>query len=433
MNTISENLSLFLIIVVLSVMAFVISFKVYIYIAEKYFSNEFTWFIQQTIFRSYFIFKLTVIGILVAYFLIAIYSFVLTPYWFYGLFILMCIAYLIFKISKSKKEGKLKFREDFAFQKYNTSVSFYNKQKEDYRRKCFESIIDKIKRTELNGITNTTYRNHLSENFLPKIDSLLTFEYYDSQLYNSISDHYTVTLFCRKYLKNLLEIISRIDKQTDNLSKLNKDYLTISNILLNIKLIKFDDNQGLHYDISLIDLEIEKHLNSDNKNFRLEKSLMVINQSLENLKLAFENNNFNSVFSEQTEILNSIKEKLNSITAGNKPLVYKLPESCTVKNISDALIDSFARKSTIQLLPKNISDLEKFVVKRFKNNSNKQSSVPTKDYTERKFFIENREEFYTAVTNVAYKFALEKKKLAEIILIEFPDIGHSLKTIENRL
>jgi len=160
---------------------------------------------------------------------------------------------------------------------------------------------------------------------------------------------------------------------------------------------------------------------------------LVINQSLENLKLAFENNNLSYALSEQAEILYSLKEKLNTITIESKYLVYKLPENCTVKNIGDALIDYFARKSALELLPKNNSDILKFTPKRFKNNSNKQSSRPTKDYSDRQFFIENREDFYKAVSYVATKFALEKKNLAEIILEEFPDIGQSFRTIENKL
>lgn len=433
MSIISDNLGLFLSITVLSVIALIILFKTYIHITEKYFLDEFTWLLQKTIFRSYFIFKFTILSVFLIYVIIAIYSVIFTPYWYYGVFILLSLSYFFYKTTKSRKEGKLSLRDDFFFQKYSTKVSFYKNQTEEYRRKSFESIIDKIKRTELNGITDTAYKNYLFENFILKIDRLLTFEYYDNKLYNSISDHYTATLFYRKYLKNVLEIISRIDKQTDNVNHLNNDYQTISEILLNIKLIRFDDNQGLHYDISLIDWEIDKHINLGNENFSLENSLLVINESLENLKLAFENNSLKYALSEQAEILYSLKEKLNTITIESKYLVYKLPENCTVKNVSDTLIDFFARKSTLEVLTKNNSDLLKFVAKRFKNNSNKQSSTPAKDYSDRQFFIENREDFYKAVSYAVSKFALEKKKLSEIIFEEFPDIGHSLKTIENRL
>lgn len=85
---ISDNLRLFLLIVVFSVIGFVILFRAYLYITEKYFLNEFTWLLQNTIFRSYLVFKCFAIFILLVYFFIAVYSIVLTLYWWYGLFIL---------------------------------------------------------------------------------------------------------------------------------------------------------------------------------------------------------------------------------------------------------------------------------------------------------------------------------------------------------
>ena len=429
---ISENLSLFLLVAVLSVIGCVILFRAYLYITEKYFLNQFTWLLQKTIFRTYRVFKFTAISILLAYFYIGIYSIVLTPHWYYGLFILGCLIYLVFKIRKSKKEGKLNFREDFIFQRYSTKVSFYNNQSEEYRRKSFESIIDKIKRTELNVVSNTAYKNFLHENFLLKIDKLLTFEYFDNRLFNSISDHYITTLFYRKFIKNVLEIISRIDKETDNLSRLNNDYQIISEILLNIRLIRFDDNQGLHYDISLIDLEIDKHLNYNNENFTLEKSLMVINQSLENLKLAFENNY--SISSEKSDnILQAIYEVKISLENKKNFSVIKLTKDAgTISEITDSLLGFFRRKPYLKLSKNNELDIRNFVIKRFRNYSNRQPTSAKQEYFEREFFIENREDFCKSFSEIIKKSDIQKLEIAKIICEEFPDIGE-IKTVQNWL
>lgn len=429
---ISENLSLFLLVAVLSVIGFVILFRAYLYITEKYFLNQFTWLLQKTIFRTYRVFKFTAISILLAYFCIGIYSIVLTPHWYYGLFILGCLIYLVFKIRKSKKEGKLNFREDFIFQRYSTKVSFYNNQSEEYRRKSFESIIDKIKRTEVNVVSNTAYKNFLHENFLLKIDKLLTFEYFDNRLFNSISDHYITTLFYRKFIKNVLEIISRIDKETDNLSRLNNDYQIISEILLNIRLIRFDDNQGLHYDISLIDLEIDKHLNYNNENFTLEKSLMVINQSLENLKLAFENNY--SISSEKSDnILQAIYEVKISLENKKNFSVIKLTKDAgTISEITDSLLGFFRRKPYLKLSKNNELDIRNFVIKRFRNYSNRQPTSAKQEYFEREFFIENREDFCKSFSEIIKKSDIQKLEIAKIICEEFPDIGE-IKTVQNWL
>ncbi|WP_372482879.1 hypothetical protein AB9J70_11880 [Elizabethkingia anophelis] len=429
---ISENLSLFLLVAVLSVIGCVILFRTYLYITEKYFLNQFTWLLQKTIFRTYRVFKFTAISILLAYFCIGIYSIVLTPHWYYGLFILGCLIYLVFKIRKSKKEGKLNFREDFIFQRYSTKVSFYNNQSEEYRRKSFESIIDKIKRTEVNVVSNTAYKNFLHENFLLKIDKLLTFEYFDNRLFNSISDHYITTLFYRKFIKNVLEIISRIDKETDNLSRLNNDYQIISEILLNIRLIRFDDNQGLHYDISLIDLEIDKHLNYNNENFSLEKSLMVINQSLENLTLAFENNY--SISSEKSDnILQAISEvKIVLENKKNFSIIKLTKEAGTISEIIDSLLGFFRRKPNLKLSKNNELDIRNFVIKRFRNYSNRQPTSAKQEYFEREFFIENREDFCKSFSEIIKKSDIQKLEIAKIICEEFPDIGE-IKTVQNWL
>ncbi|MRM95429.1 hypothetical protein D1Z98_10870 [Riemerella anatipestifer] len=312
MGEISENIRLFLIVAILCVIGFAIFYKTYLYVIDKFLFNEFTWLLQKTIYRSYLVFKSIIYAVLLAYFVLAIYSF-FTSYWIYGLLIFGCLIYLFVKVWKSKKEGKFNLRKDFEFQKYNSKVSYYNDQTEEYRRKSFDSIIDKIKRTELSGISNEEYKNFLNENFLPKIDKLLAFEYYDSKLFNSISDNYTTTLFYRKYIKNVLETISRIDKLTKNLSLLNMDYQVIIDMLLDIRLIKFDDNEGLHYDISLIDMEIDKILNSDKENSNIEKSLLVINQSIDNLKLAFDKVGFEDKLSGQINALDELKEKINLI------------------------------------------------------------------------------------------------------------------------
>lgn len=430
---ISNNLNLVLLLSVFGIVAIIVLVKVFSYLLNKFFLDEFTLLMQRTIMRSYNVFKATGILIISIYLLVSLYCIFYAEYRSYGILLFSLTLYLIFTIYNDRKNGKLRLRETFDFQKHSTPVTFYNKQSESYRIKSYESVINRIQISDFTSIKEDELRSFLKIHFLQKIETLLTFEYYDAKLYHSISDHQTGTLFYSKFLKNVLEIISRINKQTDSLKELNGDYSYITDLLLDIKLIRFDDNQGLHYDITLIDLEIDKHLNLGNENFNLEKSLLVINQSLENLKLAFENNNLNYALSEQAEILCSLKEKLNTITIESKYLVYKLPENCTVKNVGDTLIDFFARKSTLEVFSKNNSDLLKFTTKRFKNNSNKQSSAPTKDYSDRQFFIENREDFYKAVSYTVSKFALEKKKLAEIIFEEFPDIGHSLKTIENRL
>lgn len=432
MAEISGNLRLFLIIATLVVIGLAIFYKAFLYIVDKFFVNEFTWLLQKTIFKSYLIFKSIVIGILLVYFYIVVYSIIFTPYWFYGVLIFGCLLYLVLKVKKLKSEGKFNFKEDFEFQKYNTNVEYYNKQDEGYRRKSYQTIIEKIQRSSLDEISNEFLKKHLIENFLPNIENVLTFEFYDTSLYHALSNHSTISLFYRKYMKNLSEIISRINIETDNLLLIDNDYQFVVAILLNVRIREFDDYQGLHYDTSLVDSEIEKYLNSHKEKFDIEKSLLVINQSIENLNLAFDNTEFKVLFSEQMDVLEEIKEKINSFQ-NNKNFKYQLSGNCTIKDLSDNLIGYLQSIDHIKLSAQNISDIQEFAKRRFRNKANRQPIPKGGEYEDVNFFIKNREEFYKALRKVIKDFNLEKKKIAITVFEEFPNIENELKTIENRL
>uniref|UniRef100_UPI002ED1DF10 hypothetical protein n=1 Tax=Riemerella anatipestifer TaxID=34085 RepID=UPI002ED1DF10 len=96
MGEISENIRLFLIVAILCVIGFAIFYKTYLYVIDKFLFNEFTWLLQKTIYRSYLVFKSIIYAVLLAYFVLAIYSF-FTSYWIYGLLIFGCLIYLFVK------------------------------------------------------------------------------------------------------------------------------------------------------------------------------------------------------------------------------------------------------------------------------------------------------------------------------------------------
>ncbi|HIB8180616.1 TPA: hypothetical protein ACWX1I_002014 [Elizabethkingia anophelis] len=431
----STNLKIILLISIFGIVAIIVLFKIFSYFLNKFFLDHFTFVMQRTIMRSYRVFKTTVILVILAYLLTSLYCIFFAGYRNYGIILLFLTLYLIFTIYNDKKNGKLRLKETFDFQKHSTPVSFYNKQSESYRRISYKSVINRIEISDFVSIKENELRLFLKVNFLQKIENLLTFEYYDAKLYHSISNHQTGILFYSKFLKNVLEIISRIDKQTNSLKALNGNYDHLADILLNIKLIKFDDNQGLHYDIALVDLELDKILNVQGDS-SIEKSLCVIGNSIQDLKLAL-NNTAISLQSDQDTIFNDLMQKLDEmetvIQKGKEYKVIILPERCTAKDVEEIFLDSFKRKSQLELLPKNVKDIESFITKRFRNNANKQRSRKNYSYSDSLFFIENRESFYKAASLVCSKFSIEKKLLAEIIIDEFPNIGHGLNTIKNRL
>ncbi|MBA5629221.1 hypothetical protein [Moheibacter lacus] len=283
------NFDLIFYALILVLIALAVCYKFFAYVIRSYFLNESTWFVQQTILSSYFVFKYLTSAIIISYLIIGVYFSVFTLYWYYGLILLGLTSYLIYRILKDIRDGKFNLRDDFEFNKYSTAVSFYNNQSEQYRKKSFQAVIDKIKRTEINGLGKEDYAEFLNRNVLSKIENVLTFEYYDSKLNHSISDHYTGNLFYRKFLKNLKEVLSRIDKRTNDLKLLNSDYQVIVNLLLNIKLLNFDDIQGYHYKIDLLDEELDVVLKERN-DYSLEqyKDLLKFNGDSKKIYSLFE-------------------------------------------------------------------------------------------------------------------------------------------------
>ncbi|WP_133147582.1 hypothetical protein [Elizabethkingia ursingii] len=173
---------------------------------------------------------------------------------------------LVGYIYKLKKEGKLNLREDFDFQRCNTIVVYYNRQSEEYRRYSFLTVIDKIKRTKFFGINNGEYEEFLRENFLCNIEKILTFEYYDARLCHSISKYSTGTLFYQKFLKNTMDILSRIDRRTEKMALIKFDFQKIKELLLDITLLDFDDIQGYHYNVAVVDKKLDEILEEKKTN-----------------------------------------------------------------------------------------------------------------------------------------------------------------------
>lgn len=358
------NFDLIFYALILVLIALAVCYKFFAYVIRSYFLNESTWFVQQTILSSYFVFKYLAYTIIISYLTIGIYFSVFTKYWYYGLILLGLTAYLIYRILKDKREGKLNLRNDFEFNKYSTAVSFYNNQSEQYRKKSFQSVIDKIKRTEIKVLSKEDYTEFLNRNVLYKIENVLTFEYYDSKLNHSISEYYTGNLFYRKFLKNLKEVLSRIDKRTNELKLLNFDYQIIADLLLNIKLLNFDDIQGYHYKIDLLDEQLDEVLKERN-NYSLEqyKDLLKFNGDSKKIYSLFEK--YLELKYSNTNYLKELKTQFISFVNFFGDGKYYAPpyiKSFEAKDIKH-LIGFFSYLSGKELAKYNVQDLVFLILK----------------------------------------------------------------------
>src|SRR5690606_12420773 len=145
-----EHLSFFTLVLLL--IGLIFFYKRFARIIRKHFFYESTWFVQKRIFRSYVVFKCSTYAVIISYLIIGIYFSVFTRYLYYGLLLLVLTVSLIIKIIIDKKNGNLKIKETFDFQRYSTHINYYNAQSYAYRRKSYDSVINRITLTNLDDI-----------------------------------------------------------------------------------------------------------------------------------------------------------------------------------------------------------------------------------------------------------------------------------------
>lgn len=234
-------------------------------VGEKYFENEMSWFIQNTIFHSYRSFLVFIYLILTILFIYLIYSFYLN-FWI-GIIYSVLFFYLIFRIVDSKKKGYLNLREEFEFQKYSTSIKFIKGKSinSEYRQKAYNSIIDKIARINIDNKYET-------KGFLLAFSEILTFDNFNYIIENNESNKTTGQLFYWKYRLSLFDTI-------DNLKKINDSNFLVENVLSNFTILDFDGEKGLHYNKKLALENITKTIEDTS----FKKEFTALNQTVKNL------------------------------------------------------------------------------------------------------------------------------------------------------
>lgn len=359
MEIIINNWKLSLLIIGFLSIALLIGFKIFVYGTNKYFHYEMTWVLQKTVFKSYIIPIILLYGFILLFSLICISLIYDNELKFLGYISLGITIFLLFKMYNITKNNKLNIKENFEFQRYTTKISYYNDQSQEYKIKSYNSIIDRIKKITFNTIDNEEYKTVLIDDYLLNIESLITFEYFDVKIYNSISDHTTGVLFYSKFHKNILEILSRINKLTNDLQSINNNYEAITSVLSSVELIKFDDNQGLHYDIKLLDIEIKKLFIINNEQSGTEKGLVVVNKSLENIQVTLEDN-----YHTTSDKINKIQSQLNKHTLASQlktNLKIKIDKKDSDKFISKFIDLKFSYKTHSQIEELKL-DFGKFIL-----------------------------------------------------------------------
>ena len=380
------------------------------------FEKQITWIFQNTVFSNYTIFKYSVY-----LFFILIFIFSINLYFtekFIGIFYLGTLMLIIGRIIYLKMNNRINLRQDFEYQKHSTSISFYKSQNEVYRRKCYQVMVEKIKRINLKN-QNIADGNFLNSSFFQKLELIIPFEYFDYKLETSKSDLYIGRLFYYNFEKSMKNIVVRI---------LNYDNTQgndlISKILASRSFLKFNDTQGLFYDEILIDAKFESKKNDISVNKIIEK--------IEDLKFMTENIFENIIPNNFETLLKELLIEIKNIATNERIVKYQLTDNATQSMIISDLYDQFQRRHKIELNSNQKADIKEFVHRNFKNFRNKQG-VTKGSYEDKNFFIENREIFLSVVQTICDNRKLDKSKVSKIIYQEFSEFYLESKTIQDRL
>lgn len=377
-------------------------------LVTKRFDNEKVFFIQNTIFRTPSILyygSITIVNIVFVISLLEEFNYIVLI----GVFI---VTSLYFNRSIYKK-----LLPNFEYNKYNTSVQYYqSRYSEAYRNKVYEVITEKIKNFNWNRISDEQYRKYFMESINPHWKDIISFEKFDEKLSKSKANTNIGRLTYYYFTQNILSTIKDFEKQLVQQENIDKKSM-MEEIFHSSTTLKFNDKDGFHYDTELINAHIKN-----------EKGRIIQEEIFEKIDSALfliKNSNLEIKDSISFE-LNEIKESIMDDVEVNSK--YKLPEDVSEYGLLKEIIDNLEKTHKMSVNSYQERDLRLFIKKNFKNK-NGGGIISPKIFCEYDFLKDNAKTIAMTIVNTK-GMDINKKETAKIIAKEF-DL--KVKTVERWL
>lgn len=147
---------------------------------ERYFADELTFLLQNSILLSLIAFKITVTIILLS--IIWGFIYLIKANFLYGIIPTVFLGYLLYRIFVMRNKQSELIETEFQLQKYSTRLSYIKDSdfNSNYRKKVYSAIINKIELIDLNS------KNATSE-FLLTFSKIYTFDNFNRDIENSES------------------------------------------------------------------------------------------------------------------------------------------------------------------------------------------------------------------------------------------------------
>lgn len=351
----------------------------------------------------------------------------------------LTVAYLLFRRISSDPEL-------YRYHKYNTSIDFYQALNPREKLTVYETMISRLKNSDFhNQALSQELQSAVDNDFIPLLDSILTFEWFDRELTSSKSNYTVGRLSVSNLRRDILSLLRAIQIKIARDEKDDFAYSELANTLLKAQYLRFDDQKGVHYDEILVLDCIDENL---------LKQSQLLNVVDYNPGTESNGNVGQKTINAPTNLLSSIPEqklKTDELEEKGPPsreeflalkhvteqfrlkLIAPIElENCTRDDCINYIIHHLQIKQGVRLNKQNIADIKKLFKDHFVHKGGRKYTIKTGPYQQPSFFGKNKKHIYHAFSDLVTKYDnIEKKKIAEMLVHALPDQFKNASTVQS--
>ena len=350
------------------------------------------------------------------------------------------VSYFLYKRISSDRELS-------RYHKYNTSTHFYQTLSLSEKLTVYDTMISRLKNSDFhNQALSRELQSTIDNGFIPLLDSILTFEWFDRELCGSQSNYTVGRLFVSNFRRDILSLLRAIQVKITGSPASNLDYSEFVHTLLKAQFLRFDDRKGVHYDETRILNRIDEIL------LKQSKSLNATNYTPaeSNRNVGHEPANASTDLLESTHTYEPKTDKSEEMDPPSREEFLALKhvtdqfrrkltapielENCTRDDCANYIIHHLQIKQGVRINKHNIADIRKLFKDHFVHKGARKYTTNTGPYQQPSFFGKNKKHIYHAFSDLATKYDnIEKKKIAEMLVHALPEQFKNAGTIQSQM
>ena len=305
------------------------------------------------------------------------------------------VSYFLYKRISSDPEL-------YRYHKYNTSTHFYQTISPAEKLTVYDTMISRLKNSDFhNQALSQELQSAVDNGFIPLLDSVLTFEWFDRELTSSKSNYTVGRLSVSNFKRDILSLLRAIQIKIAGNKNTRPDYSELVNTLLKAQYLKFDDRKGVHYDETLVLDHIDEILTPSYPPEELDTSVVA---------------------------------KSNKKVDRTIPPKQIILRNCTRNECIEIFTRHLESAPSVKIKSKNLKDIKKLFNDHFLEIDSRPYSKRTGNYLDDSFFGKNHMAIIRAFRHLANTHEeIRKNFIAEILVQDFPDHFPKANSIGTRL